>query len=361
MIAQLLFRLSEQWSLFNVFKYITFRAALAVLTALVISLVLGPKLISKLRESQIGQQIREEGPKSHQSKAGTPTMGGMLIVISVLISVLMWGDWSNRFIPPIMISFALFAVIGGLDDYIKVVKKRSRGLSARMKFTGQMLIAIGVSLYLIILSAKGEFTTILHFPFFKHLTPDLGWFFIPFVIIVLVGSSNAVNLTDGLDGLAVGSSMMAAAAYTVFAYIAGNAVVADYLNIANVKGVGELTVFMGALLGACTGFLWFNCYPAKVFMGDVGSLSIGGAIGTVAVLCKQEILLVIVGGIFVIEAFSVIVQVISFKSRGKRIFKMAPLHHHFELSGWAEPTVVVRFWILSILFALLSLATLKLR
>ncbi|MBN2135808.1 MAG: phospho-N-acetylmuramoyl-pentapeptide-transferase [Acidobacteria bacterium] len=361
MIADLLYKLSEHWGLFNVFKYITFRAALAVITSLIISLALGSLLIRRLQQFQIGQHIREEGPKSHQSKAGTPTMGGILIIISIVISVLLWGDWSNKFLWIVTISLIGFALIGGLDDYIKIVKKRNKGLSAKMKFGSQIILsgAIGTVLYLI--SQNDGFNTVLHFPFFKTLTPELGLLFIPFVIIVIAGSSNAVNLTDGLDGLAVGSVMIAAAAYAVFAYAAGNAVVSDYLNIAFVKGVGEITVFMSALLGACIGFLWFNCHPAQVFMGDVGSLSLGGVIGTIAVLCKQEILLVIVGGIFVMEALSVIIQVFSYKTTGKRVFKMAPLHHHFELSGWSESKVVVRFWILAILFALVSLTTLKLR
>jgi len=361
MIADLLFRLSDTWGLFNVFKYITFRAALAVITSLLICLVLGPRLIRMLQAFQIGQQIRAEGPKSHHSKAGTPTMGGILIIISIVISVFLWGDWSNKYLWIVTGTTVLYAILGGLDDYLKIVKKKSKGLSALMKITGQILIAFGVGVALMLLTAKGEFDTILHFPFLKTLTPELGVLFIPFVILVLAGTSNAVNLTDGLDGLAVGTVMIAAAAYSVFAYIAGNALVANYLNVAFVRGVGELTVYMGAMLGACIGFLWFNCYPAKVFMGDVGSLSLGGTIGVVAVLCKQEILLVIVGGLFVIEVLSVIIQVVSFKTRGKRIFKMAPLHHHFELSGWPEPTVVVRFWIVAILFALMSFSTLKLR
>ncbi len=361
MLADLLLKLSDHWGLFNVFKYITFRTALAVLTSLVISLLLGPKLIKMLRNFQIGQHIRDEGPKSHQSKAGTPTMGGILIIVAVIISVFLWGDWNNKYLWIVAVTSVLFAVLGGLDDYIKIVKKRNKGLSALMKLIGQILISASVGIILVMITASDGFSTEVYFPFFKNLTPDLGLLFIPFVMVVIIGTSNAVNLTDGLDGLAVGSVMMAAATYSVFAYVAGNAVVADYLNVAYVRGVGELTVYMGALLGACIGFLWFNCYPAQMFMGDVGSLSLGGTIGVIAVLCKQELVLVIVGGLFVIEVLSVIIQVASYKSRGKRIFKMAPLHHHFELSGWAEPKVVVRFWIISILFALLSLSTLKLR
>lgn len=361
MIAHLLFSLSDHFKAFNVFKYISFRASLAVLTSLLICLLLGPKIIRMLKNFQIGQHIREEGPQSHQTKAGTPTMGGILMMVSVLISILLWGDWGNKLLWVLTFSIIGFSLVGGIDDYLKIVKKRSKGLSPAAKFASQAVIALAIAIFLIILSANGEFETKLHFPFFKHLILEMGFLFIPFVIIVIAGSSNAVNLTDGLDGLAVGSVMIAAAAYTVFSYAAGNKIASEYLNIAYVRGAGELSVCIGAILGACIGFLWFNCHPAQVFMGDIGSLSLGAAIGTVAVLCKQEILLVIVGGLFVIEALSVIIQVASFKFTGKRVFKMAPLHHHFELSGWKETKVVVRFWIVAILFALLSLATLKLR
>jgi phospho-N-acetylmuramoyl-pentapeptide-transferase len=361
MIATLLYKLSDHWGAFNVFKYISFRAALAVITSLLICLFLGPRIIKMLKNLQIGQNIRKEGPESHQKKAGTPTMGGLLIIVSVLISVLFWGDWSNRLLWVVTFSMVGYALIGGADDYIKIVKKRSKGLSPSAKILSQTFIALAIGIFLIIISASGEFDTKLHFPFFKNLVMELGWFFLVFVIIVIVGSSNAVNLTDGLDGLAVGSVMIAASTYTVFAYTAGHKIVSEYLNIAYVRGAGELAVCVGAVLGACIGFLWFNCHPAQVFMGDIGSLALGGTIGTVAVLCKQELLLVIVGGLFVVEALSVIIQVLSFKLTGKRVFKMAPLHHHFELLGWSESKIVVRFWIIAILFALLSLATLKLR
>jgi phospho-N-acetylmuramoyl-pentapeptide-transferase len=361
MIAHLLYKLSGEFGAFNVFKYISFRAALAVITSLLICLLLGPRIIKMLQNFQIGQHIRKEGPQSHQSKAGTPTMGGLLIIVSVLISVLFWGDWSNKLLWLMTFSIVGFAVIGGIDDYVKIIKKRSKGLSPFAKFSSQVIIALVIGIVLMIMTANGEFETRLHFPFFKHLVPELGLLFLPFVIIVIAGSSNAVNLTDGLDGLAVGSVMVAASAYTVFSYAAGNKIMSEYLNIAYVRGAGELAVCVGAVLGACIGFLWFNCHPAQIFMGDIGSLALGAAIGTVAVICKQELLLVIVGGLFVIEALSVILQVLFFKFTGKRVFKMAPLHHHFELSGWKESKIVVRFWIIAILFALLSLATLKLR
>jgi phospho-N-acetylmuramoyl-pentapeptide-transferase len=361
MLYHLLWPLHEYLIVFNVFRYITFRTALAAMTALLLSFALGGRLIRKLQALQIGQTIRPEGPESHAGKAGTPTMGGILILAAVFIPVLLWADLTNRFLWVALISMFLFGVIGFVDDYVKLTRRRSLGLTARAKFAAQVVVAAGVGLALIWFAEQGQFTLELAFPFFKKWTPDLGWLYLPFAILVVVGAANAVNLTDGLDGLAIGSVMIAAATYTVLAYIAGHAVVAEYLDVMNVKGSWELTILCGAIVGASLGFLWFNCNPAQVFMGDVGSMSLGGAIGTIALLIKQEILLLFVGGLFVIEAMSVIIQVASFRLRGKRVFRMAPLHHHFELLGWAEPQVIIRFWIIAILFAMIALSTLKLR
>jgi phospho-N-acetylmuramoyl-pentapeptide-transferase len=361
MFYHLLYPLHEVIGAFNVFRYITFRAALATLTALVLSFILGPWLIRRLRRFQIGQEIRDEGPVSHQTKRGTPTMGGILIITAVVLPTLLWADLGNVFVWITVVSTLAFGAIGFADDYLKVARRRSLGLTIRTKFGLQVAVAVGLGLFLIRLAAQGDFTTKLAFPFVKALVPDLMWFYVPFVVLVLVGSANAVNLTDGLDGLAIGSVLIASATFTVLAYATGHAIVADYLGIVNVKGTGELTVFCASMVGASLGFLWFNCHPAEVFMGDVGSMAMGGALGTVAILTKQEFLLVIAGGLFVLEAVSVILQVGSFKTRGKRIFRMSPLHHHFELSGWSETKVVIRFWILAIMFSLMALATLKLR
>ena len=361
MLYHLLFPLSDQFVAFNVFRYITFRAAGATVTALLLCLLLGPTFIEWLRRLSVGQNIREEGPQSHKTKAGTPTMGGLLILLAVLVPTLLWAQLTNPYIWVVIGVTSAFGLVGFLDDYLKIRHRRNLGLTARAKFLGQAGAAGLAGVVILLLPAPYEFTRVLTFPFFKQITPDLGWFYVAFVILVLVGSSNAVNLTDGLDGLAIGATLVAAATYAVFTYVAGNRVLADYLQVASVQGVGEVSVFCGALVGASLGFLWFNCHPAEVFMGDVGSLSIGGAIGMVAVLAKQEVLLIMVGGLFVLEAMSVILQVTSFKLTGRRILRMAPLHHHFELAGWAEPKVIVRFWILAILFALLSLSTLKLR
>jgi phospho-N-acetylmuramoyl-pentapeptide-transferase len=358
MLYHLLYPLRDQIALFNVFRYITFRAALAILTALIICWVLGPRFIRTLRRLSVGQNIRDVGPQAHQVKAGTPTMGGLLILTALIVPTLLWARLDNAYVWLVILITLAFGAIGFVDDFRKVKRKRNLGLSARGKFLLQVLAAalVGIALWLL-----PGFNPTLAFPFFKQAVFNLGLFYIPFVVLVLVGSSNAVNLTDGLDGLAIGATIVAAATYAVFTYIAGNRVIAEYLQVAYVPGVGEVAVFCAALVGASLGFLWFNSHPAEVFMGDVGSLALGGAIGSVAVLAKQEIVLVMVGGLFVMEALSVILQVASFKLRGKRVFRMAPLHHHFELSGWAEPKVIVRFWILSILFALLSLSTLKLR
>ena len=361
MIFHLLYPLRDQLSAFNVFRYITFRSALATLTALVISLGLGRFLIRKLRSLQIGQHIREEGPRSHYAKSGTPTMGGILIVVSVVIPVLLWADLSNIFVWLAAGSMVAFGLIGFVDDYRKLARRHNLGLSARAKLTWQIIVAAAIGVILVSLAENDLFTTRLSLPFLKQWTPDLGWFYVVFIVMVIVGAANAVNLTDGLDGLAVGSVLIAASTFAILSYVVGHAVAAGYLGIINVKGTGELTVFCAALVGACLGFLWYNCNPAEVFMGDVGSMALGGAIGTLAVLTKQEFLLVMVGGLFVLEALSVIIQVTSFRLTGRRVFRMAPLHHHFELMGWPEPKVIIRFWIIAILFALMSLSTLKLR
>ena len=361
MLFHLLYPLRDEVGIFNVFRYITFRTALAALTALLLSLILGDWVIQRLREMQVGQSIREEGPKSHRTKAGTPTMGGLLIVAAVVLPTLLWADIRNELVWVALASTLLFGGIGFWDDYLKVVRRHNLGLSAKGKMGLQVAAAALIALGLLWLAGRGVFSTVLSVPFFKTVHPDLGAFYALFIILVIVGSANAVNLTDGLDGLAIGSSLIASGTFAILSYIAGNAIVADYLAVQNVKGAGELTVFCGALVGASLGFLWFNCNPAQVFMGDVGSMSLGAAIGTIAVLIKQEILLLLVGGLFVMEAISVILQVASFRLTGKRIFRMAPLHHHFELLGWAEPKVIIRFWILALIFSLLSLSTLKLR
>jgi phospho-N-acetylmuramoyl-pentapeptide-transferase len=358
MLYYLLFPLRDVIPAFNVFRYITFRVAAAVVTALLLSWLLGPKFIRMLRRLSVGQNIRDVGPQAHQVKAGTPTMGGILILFATLVPTLLWGELRNVYVWIVLLVTLAFGAIGFVDDYLKVSRRRNLGLTARAKFWLQVLAGTAMGVTLLFFPA---FDTAVALPFIKQFVLNLGYFYIPFVVIVLVGASNAVNLTDGLDGLAIGATSVAAATYALFTYIAGNRVIANYLQVSYVPGVGEVAVFCGALVGAGIGFLWFNSHPAEVFMGDVGSLSLGAAIGSVAVLAKQEILLVLVGGLFVLEALSVIIQVASFKLRGKRVFRMSPLHHHFELSGWAEPKVIVRFWILSILFALLSLSTLKLR
>lgn len=371
MLYYLLNYLHEWVPPFRVFRYVTFRTAAAGLTALVISLVLGPWLIRRLREFQIGQQIRADGPASHMSKAGTPTMGGILILLGTLIPTFLWSPLNNLYVWVAVLATLCFGVVGFLDDYSKIVKKRSLGMTGRMKMLYQTLIGLGVCVALFYLAKMGLYTTQLSVPFFKNVTPELNlWhpWLVPiaiplsvFVLIVIVGSSNAVNLTDGLDGLAAGCVMIAASALTVLCYVSGHAQFAEYLDLFKNSYAAELTIFCGAMVGATMGFLWYNAHPAQVFMGDVGSLALGGAIGTVAVLIKQELLLPMIGGVFVIEALSVMIQVASFKLTGKRVFRMAPLHHHFELAGWNESQVVIRFWIMAIFFALFSLSTLKLR
>jgi phospho-N-acetylmuramoyl-pentapeptide-transferase len=347
----------------NVVRYITFRTAVASLTALFLVLVLGPWMIERLRRLQVGQYIREEGPQGHQAKAGTPTMGGILILAGILIPTLLWGDLTNRNVWILILSTLAFGAIGFADDYLKVMKKRNLGLTARGKLEGQILVGLllGAVLYGFSVVQPIQYSTRVILPFFKNVMPDISAFYILFIVVVVVFASNAVNVTDGLDGLAIGSTLIAAAAFTVLAYVTGHRVFSDYLDLLYLPGAGEVTVFCGAMVGASMGFLWWNCYPAQIFMGDVGSLSLGGALGTVAILIKQELLLISVGGLFVLEGLSVVLQVLSFKLTGKRIFRMAPLHHHFELVGWKEPQIIIRFWIVAFMFALFSLTTLKLR
>jgi phospho-N-acetylmuramoyl-pentapeptide-transferase len=361
MLYYLLISLYPSVSVFNVVRYITFRTAAASITALIISLVLGPWLIRRLRDFQIGQVIRQEGPQSHHAKAGTPTMGGLLILAAALGPTLLWADLANIYVVIAVGATAAFGAIGFLDDYLKITRRSSGGLRPRYKMGLQLLVALAVGLTLMWLASKGLYNTRVIFPFFKQLIPDLGWAYVPFAVFVLVAWSNAVNLTDGLDGLAISTFAVAATALTALAYVTGHAVLAGYLLLVHFAPAGELTIFCGALVGASLGFLWYNAHPAEIFMGDVGSLALGGALATVAILIKQEILLVIVGGVFVAEAASVVLQVASFKMTGKRIFKMAPLHHHFELIGWEEPKVIARFIIVAIICALFSLTTLKLR
>jgi len=361
---------------FRIFRYLTFRTAFASLTAMFTGLIIGPLVIERLREFQIGQYIRDEGPKAHQKKAGTPTMGGVLIAISIIVPTLLWADLTNAFVWMAVLSTATFAAIGFADDYLKVVNKRNLGLTSRAKFGLQVVTSVLIAVALIAMQNRGMYSTRLVVPFFKQFHPDLVidrlvhnpslWpiaflTFIAFVVLIIVGASNAVNLTDGLDGLAIGCTLIAAGALTVLTYVSGHATLSTYLELPRISQVGELTIFCGAMVGAAIGFLWYNAHPAEVFMGDVGSLALGGAIGTVAVVIKQELLLPFIGGVFVIEALSVILQVGSYKLRKKRIFKMAPIHHHFELMGWSESKIIVRFWIASLVFALFALTTLKLR
>jgi phospho-N-acetylmuramoyl-pentapeptide-transferase len=370
-------KLFPYYRLFRIFRYLTFRTVFASLTALLIGLLIGPYVIDKLREFQIGQYIREEGPQSHQKKSGTPTMGGVLICISILVPTLLWADLSNPYVWLVTLSTLAFGAIGFADDYIKVVHRRNKGLTAKAKLALQLVASAGVAIALVVMETRGGYSTRLMVPFAKRFRPDLVWewmghiphmhwlVFVPFIIFVMIvisGASNAVNLTDGLDGLAIGCTIIAAGALTVLTYVSGHVVFSDYLELQRMPMVSELTVFCGSMVGASIGFLWYNAHPAEVFMGDVGSLALGGAIGTVAVVIKQELLLPFIGGVFILEALSVMLQVGSYKLRnGKRIFKMAPLHHHFELVGWSESKVIARFWILALVFALFALTTLKLR
>ncbi|MDM8548091.1 phospho-N-acetylmuramoyl-pentapeptide-transferase [Candidatus Venteria ishoeyi] len=345
---------------FNVVQYLTLRAVFGVLTALLISLLLGPVMIQRLIRHQIGQSVRDDGPQSHLSKAGTPTMGGALILIAILISTLLWADLSNRFVWIVMVVTFLFGWIGWVDDYRKVVYKNSVGLPARYKYLWQSVAGFAIAFWLF-WSAQSPAETALIVPFFKDFSWNMGWLFIPFVYLVIVGTSNAVNLTDGLDGLAIMPTVLVGGALGIFAYLTGHFTFSEYLHIPFIAGAGELIIFCGAIVGAGLGFLWFNTYPAQVFMGDVGALALGAALGTLAVIVRQEFVLVIMGGVFVVETISVFLQVISFKTTGRRIFRMAPIHHHFELKGWPEPRVIVRFWIITVILVLIGLATLKIR
>jgi phospho-N-acetylmuramoyl-pentapeptide-transferase len=370
-------KLFPYFRLFRIFRYVTFRTVFASLTALLIGMLIGPFVIDRLRSFQISQYIREDGPQSHLKKGGTPTMGGVLICISVLVPTLLWSDLSDPFVWVVIFGMTAFGAIGFADDYIKVIHKRNLGLTSRQKLALQFLASGVIAVFLLLLRARGAYSTRLVVPFLKSYRPDLIWAwlqhvpylswlsflpFVAFVMLVIAGSSNAVNLTDGLDGLAIGCTIIAAGALTMLTYVSGHVVFSDYLELQRMPMVSELTIFCGALVGGSIGFLWYNAHPAEIFMGDVGSLALGGAIGTVAVIIKQELLLPFIGGVFILEALSVILQVGSYKLRGgKRIFKMAPLHHHFELMGWSESKVIVRFWIMALVFALFALTTLKLR
>ena len=359
MLYYFLVPLAKDHIIFNVFRYLTFRSFMALISAFIISLLVGPWLIRRLREAQHGgETIREDTPERHRTKKGTPTMGGIVILMAILATTLLWANLANRYVWVVILATAGFGLIGVWDDMTKL--RTRKGLQSRVKFGAQVVVALAV-LQLVYWQPPGAWLPVLAIPFFKGWLFNLGWLWIPFALLVIVGASNAVNLTDGLDGLAVGPVIMAGAAFGVIAYLTGNFRAADYLKILNVRGAGELTVFCGALIGAAIGFLWFNCHPAEIFMGDAGSLALGGAIGTLAVLTKAELLLPLIGGLYVVEAVSVIIQVASFKLTGRRVFRMAPLHHHYELSGWSEPKIVVRFWIVSFALALLALTTLKLR
>jgi phospho-N-acetylmuramoyl-pentapeptide-transferase len=359
MLYHLLYPLRNVVGGFNVFRYITFRSAGAVLTALIVSFLFGKPVIAWLRRLKVGQHVRDDGPKTHLSKQGTPTMGGILIIIALVTATALWSDLTNKYVWVVLFATVAFGGIGFWDDYLKVVKKQSKGLSAAQKFGLQILASVLIGVFLF--NPRDPYMSHVSVPFMKQFFINLGWFYIPFVSVVIVGSSNAVNLTDGLDGLAIGLVGIAATANAVIVYLGGNKIIADYLKILYIPGSGELAIFCGALLGASLGFLWYNAHPAEVFMGDVGSLSLGGALGTLAVVTKHELILVVTGGIFVAETLSVALQVASYKLTGKRIFKMAPIHHHFEQIGWPESKVIARFWIVGIILALISLSSLKLR
>lgn len=361
MLYHLFYSLSQYVSGFNLFRYITFRTAYATVTALLISWLIGPYIIRKLREKQVKEKIRSDGPQSHLKKEGTPTMGGLIILGAVVMPTLFWADLTNRFIQIVLLVTIWMGAVGFMDDYLKALKGQRKGMVGRKKLAGQVLLGLIVGAILYFFPPSKEFTTDTDIPFFKNYFIPFGALYIPFVMLIITGSSNAVNLADGLDGLAIGLVGICFAAFAGLAYLTGRVDFSKYLMITYLEGAGELTIFCGAVMGAALGFLWFNAHPAEVFMGDTGALSLGAALGIVAILIKKEILLVIVGGVFVAEALSVILQVVSFKWRGKRVFKMAPLHHHFELLGWAESKVVVRFWIAGLLLALLTLSTLKIR
>jgi len=361
MFYHIFYPLRSFFSPLNVFGYITFRSMMAILTSLILSFIIGGKLISYFKRTQIIQTIRPDGPATHQKKAGTPTMGGVIILLTLLVSTLLWARLDNRFVIWTIISVIWLGFLGFLDDYLKVIKKNPEGIKARTKLLGQIILALSVSVYLYFNPSNPQFSTIINLPYFKDAYIDIGIFYIVFSTLVIVGSSNAVNLTDGLDGLAIGNIIIAAFSYVIFSYIAGHAKFSQYLKIIPVPGAGELSIFLSAMIGAGLGFLWFNGYPAEIFMGDTGSLFLGGTIGLIAVFIKQELILIVVGGIFVIEVLSVIIQVSYFKRTKRRVFKMSPIHHHFELSGWAEPKVTIRFWIVSIVLSLIAMTSLKLR
>jgi phospho-N-acetylmuramoyl-pentapeptide-transferase len=361
MLYYLLFPLREYISGLNLFRYITFRSAWAAITALFISFVVGPFIIRKLREKQIGEEIRTDGPQSHQKKAGTPTMGGLIVLASVLIPTLFWARLNNIYIILILISTFWMGIVGFVDDYLKVVKKLPKGLIARYKLLGQLSLGLIIGCTIYFSPQFDGFNTLTTVPFFKDYEMDFGFLYIPMVLFVITATSNSVNLTDGLDGLAIGLVGISAVAWAAIAYVSGRVDFSDYLNIIYLPGSAELTVYCAALVGSTLGFLWYNSYPARVFMGDTGSLALGSALGTLAILLKKELLLIIIGGVFAAETLSVIIQVFYYKKTGKRFFRMAPIHHHFELLGWEEPRVVVRFWIIAILLALLSLSTFKIR
>ncbi len=362
MLYNLLYPLADEFQIFNLFRYITFRTGGAVMTALIISFVIGPRVIRWLKSKQgEGQPIRTDGPETHLKKKGTPTMGGLMIMIAVIVSTLLWVDLTNSYIWIVLLVTVGFGMVGFGDDYLKLTKRNTKGLSSRLKLVATLVVAAVATGWYIYATPDYEMATGLALPFFKDLLIHLGWFYVPFAIIVIIGSSHAVNLTDGLDGLATVPIMIAASCFGLIAYLSGNAIFSNYLGIHHVPGTGELAVFCGARVGAGLGFLWFNAPPAMVFMGDTGSLSVGGALGAVSVITKHELVLAIVGGLFVLEALSVMIQVASFKLTGKRVFRMAPIHHHFEKKGWSEPTVVIRFWIIAVILALIGLSTLKLR
>ena len=361
MLYHLLFPLADQFIVFNLFRYITFRTGGGLLTALIIAFVVGPRLIAELRARQaLGQPIRSDGPEGHFAKRGTPTMGGLLILVGIIVSTLLWADLTNPYVWVVLMVTTGFGLIGFWDDYLKLTRRNPKGLPGRTKLAFEILIASSAA-YVVLVVAPAPLDTGLAVPFVKDVLIYLGLLIVPFGVLVIVGSSNAVNLTDGLDGLAIVPVMIAAGCFGMISYLAGNAIFADYLQIHYVIGAGELAVFCGAMIGAGLGFLWFNAPPAMVFMGDTGSLSIGGALGAISVITKHELVLAMIGGLFVLEAVSVIVQVASFKLTGRRVFRMAPLHHHFEKMGWAEPTIVIRFWIIAVILALIGLSTLKLR
>lgn len=358
MLYHLFFLLHTRITVFNVFRYITFRTVLAILSALLISFLITPRAIKKFQKWKVSNGAREDVPERHEAKKGTPTMGGSVILIAAIIPTLLWADLRNGYIWFAMATLVMFGAIGFMDDFSKLRGQKNKGVSGKTKLLLQVASALAVSL---LIYFKGSFLTQLSIPFFKHATPDLGIFYVAVCVLIIVGASNGVNLTDGLDGLAIGPVITVSATFLLFAYLAGNIKFAEYLQIFYVRGAGELAILCGAMLGAGIGFLWYNAYPAELFMGDTGSLSLGAGLGAIAVMIKQEFLLVIVGGIFVMESLSVIIQVLSFKCRGKRVFRMAPIHHHFELKGWNEEKIVVRFWIISIILGLLALSTLKLR